>query len=196
MRIQAQYITQLAQHYQQYFGVEGTKSILDKGPREKLHPDFYVLEIPPNKRHGVFIYCTVGMSADRTDDNLIELFVFSPKSDSKLVELLTYCASYHRTSRPMNIHHTVNVGQPWLDSSICDHAFISLPYLDGNNLGIFGFEGNEIYCYWLIPITKAERDYKVENGCEALEQLFEEKELDYINPERKCLLSGEKTTLY
>ncbi|QJB34602.1 suppressor of fused domain protein [Chitinophaga oryzae] len=185
------YISQLAQHYQQYYGVEGRKHTPDKGPREKLPPVFYVLEIPPNKRHGAFVYCTVGMSADRTDDNLIELFVFSPKSDPKLVELLTYCASYHRTGRPLNIHHTVNIGQPWLDSSVCDHAFISLPYLEEEGFEIFPFDNREIHCYWLIPITKEERSYKVENGCEALEQLFEEKELDYINPERKCLVTGK-----
>lgn len=186
-----QYITQLEQHYQHYFGVEGRKNILDKGPVEKLHPDFYVLEIPPNKRHNTFVYCTVGMSADRTDDNLIELFVLSPKADPKLTELLTYCASYHRTGRPLNIQHTVNVGQPWLDNSGCDHAFISLPYLDGNDLKLFNFGGHEINCYWLIPITREERDYKIENGCEALEQLFEAKELDYLNPDRKCLVTGE-----
>ncbi|RBL92919.1 suppressor of fused domain protein [Chitinophaga flava] len=186
-----QYINQLEQHYQQYFGVEGRKNILDKGPKEKLHPDFYVLEIPPNSRHNAFVYCTVGMSADRMDDNLIELFVFSPKADHKLVELMTYCASYHRTGRPLNIHHTVNVGQPWLDSSVCDHAFISLPYLDKDDLAFFNFEGRQIHCYWLIPITKEERDYKIENGCEALEQLFEEKQLDYLNPDRNCLITGK-----
>jgi len=185
-----QYIDQLEQHYQNYFGQAGRKKVLDKGPREKSHPDFYVLEIAPNKRHGVFTYCTVGMSADRIDDNLIELFAFSPKIDAELVELMTYCASYHRTGLPLNIHHTVNIGQSWLDNSVCDHGFISLPYLDGQDLELFNFEGNEIHCYWLIPITKEERDYKVENGCEALEQLFEEKSLDYINPNRKCLVTG------
>lgn len=185
-----QYINALEHHYQVYFGFEGRKKVLDKGPGEKLHADFYVLEIPPNKRHSAFTYCTVGMSADRMDDNLIELFAFSPKPDYKLVELMTYSASYHRNGLPLNIHHTVNIGQSWLDNSICDHAFISLPYLDGQDLELFNFGGHEIHCYWLIPITKEERDYKIENGCEALEQLFEEKQLDYINPDRKCLVTG------
>src|SRR5690348_11901648 len=100
----------------------------------------------------MFVYCTVGMSADRTDENLVELFVFSPKPDSQLVELMTICASYHRNKLPLNIHHTVNIGHPWLDDSVCDHGFISLPYLDGPELEIFKFEGLEIHCYWLIPI--------------------------------------------
>lgn len=185
------YIAQLARHFEQYFGVEGKKRILDNGPKEKLHADFHVLEFPPNARHGLFVYCTVGMSADRMDEHLIELFAFSPKPDLKLVEMMTYCASYHRTGLPLNIHHTVNIGQPWLDSSICDHAFISLPYLDGQGIEIFDFEQHEIHCYWLIPITRAERNYKMEHGCEALEQLFEEKGLDYANPGRACLVAGK-----
>ncbi len=190
MSTPSEYINQLAQHYQQYYGVEGKKHTLGSGPRAKLHPGFHILEFPPNKRHGAFVYCTAGMSADRTDDNLIELFVFSPKASHQLVELLTYCASYHRTGLPLNIHHTVNIGQPWLDNSVCDHAFISLPYLEAGGFEIFPFDDREVHCYWLIPITKEERDYKVENGCEALEQLFEEKELDYINPRRACLITG------
>jgi hypothetical protein len=117
---------------------------LTKGPKEKLHPDFFVLEVPPNDRHSMFIYCTVGMSADRMDDNLIELFIFSPNPSNQLVEVMTYCASYHRNKLPLNIHHTVNIGQPWLDNSICDHGFISLPYFDGPELELFKFEGNEI----------------------------------------------------
>jgi len=183
------YTDELRQHYETYFALTGKKLTLDKGPKEKLHSNFYVLEFPPNKIHGMFCYCTVGMSADRLDGNLIELVVYAPKSNNTLVELLTVCASYHRNVLPLNIHHTVNIGQPWLDNSKCDHAFISLPYLDGQEFELFNFEGNEVHCYWLIPITEKERDYKMENGCEVLEQLFEDKHLDYLNPNRACLIS-------
>ncbi len=184
------YIARLRQHFETFFGSKGKALTLDKGPQEKLHSDFFVLEFPPNKRHSMFCYCTVGMSADRLDENQIELVLYAPKPDASLVELLTVCASYHRNVLPLNIHHTVNIGQPWLDHSKCDHAFISLPYLDGEELELFNFEGNAVHCYWLIPITEKERDYKIDNGCEALEQLFEEKQLDYLNPDRNCLLDN------
>jgi hypothetical protein len=183
------YADKLRQHYEAYFGLTGKRLILDKGPKEKLHPEFYVLEFLPNQKHNMFCYCTVGMSADRLDKDSIELVIYAPKADSALVELLTICASYHRNILPLNIHHTVNIGQPWLDESKCNHAFISLPYLDGEELELFCFEEREIHCYWLIPITEEERDYKVESGCEALEQLFEEKQVDYLNPSRACLLT-------
>ena len=43
---------------------------------------------------------------------------------------------------------------------------------------------------WLIPITANERDYKKEYGVEALETLFEENSLDYLNPLRASLVAG------
>jgi hypothetical protein len=182
------YINSLILHYESYYGKNGKHLNLEYGPKEKLHPDFFILELTPNKRHSMFCYCTVGMSADRFDDNLIELVVYSPHADNSIVELLTFCASYHRNKLPLNIHHTVNVGQPWLHNSKCDHGFISLPYLEGQDLEIFNFGEHKIHCYWLIPITEKERDYKIDKGCEALEQLFEQKQLDYLNPNRESLV--------
>jgi len=183
------YTDKLRQHYEKYFGTIGAKLILETGPKEKLHPSFYVLEFKPNAKHDFWVYCSVGMSLDRDDSNLIELFVYSPRQDKAQVELITVSASYHRQKIPLNIHHTVNVGRPWLDNSLCDYAFISLPYLDGEELELFKYNEMTYHCYWLIPITEKEREYKIEKGCEALEQLFEDKQLDYLNPERKCLLT-------
>jgi len=182
------YTNSLKQHYESYFGKSGKQLKLDRGPIEKLHSDFYVLELTPNDKHNMFCYCTVGMSVDRFDENLIELVLYSPRPDNSIVELLTCCASFHRNKMPLNIHHTVNVGQPWLGNSKCDHGFISLPYLEGEQLELFDFGDKTIHCYWFIPITEKERDYKIENGCEALEQLFEEKQIDYLNPNRDSLV--------
>lgn len=186
------YVAELSRHYENYFGVTGKRLKLNKGPVEKLHPDFFILEFPPNGRHDMFCYCTVGMSADRFDENLIELFIYSPKSDESLVELLTVCASYHRNGLPLNLHHTVNIGRSWLDKSKCDHCFVSKPYLDGEELELFQYDEQEICCYWVIPITETERDFKIENGSEELEQLFEDKQLNYLDPYRDCLVNPSK----
>ncbi|MBB5636810.1 hypothetical protein HDE68_002723 [Pedobacter cryoconitis] len=182
------YIEELTLHYQAYFGLPGKPLKLTKGPTEKLHSDFVVLEFPPTDKNAMFCYCTVGMSVDRSDDHLIELFVYAPKADMQLVELLTVCASYHRNKSPLGLDHTVNIGQPWLDNSKCDHGFISWPYLDGEDLAVFEVEGKGVGCYWLIPITEQERDYKIEAGTEALEQLFEDKGIDYLNSGRESLV--------
>ena len=183
------YTETLRKHYKKYFGTSGSIKRWTKGPQDKLHPDFYVLEVGPNQVHNMWTYLTVGMSLDRTDDNLVELFIYSPNQDDSLVELLTINASFHRNSEPLNIHHTVNIGQPWISNSGCDHGFISLPYLDGEELELFEYNDRTFHCYWFIPITELERDYKIEKGCEALEQLFEDKQLDYLNPQRNCLIA-------
>ena len=182
------YIKELTQHYEHHFGIKGKDVTLKDGPVEKLHSAFRVFEFPPNKEHNFYCYCTVGMSVDRVDDSLVELVVYSLGPERSLIVLLTVCASYHRNGLPLNLGHTVNVGQPWLYNSLCDHGFISLPYLDGPKLEQFHFGAQKIHCYWFIPITIQERDYKMKHGAEALEQLFEEKQLDYLNPNRKNLV--------
>jgi hypothetical protein len=58
-----------------------------------------------------------------------------------------------------------------LGDSKYDHGFISSPYLHGEDLEVFHFNRNVINCYWAIPIREMERDYKIEKGCEVLEQL-------------------------
>ena len=45
-----------------------------------------------------------------------------------------------------------------------------------------------IKCYWLIAITIAERNFKIVNGVEVLEDLFEKVSIDYLNPDRKSVV--------
>lgn len=125
---------------------------------------------------------------DRDDNNLIELITYSKNLDKSRVELLTLNASFHRNSEPLNLHHTVVVGQLTDFDTTCDHGFISLPYIEGEELEIINLNGREIHCYWFIPITEKERDYKIEFGCDALEDLFEEKQFDYLDEQRRSLV--------
>lgn len=182
------YTKHLARHYEDHFDAEGTRITIHN---DYLHKHFFILEIPPNRRHNMYAYCTVGMSADRLDHHLTELFVYSPKQSNELVQLLTHCATYHRNKLPLKTHHAIHMGQPWLENSQCDHGFLSLPYLDGQGLEVFPFEGHAIHCHWLIPITNLEREYRLKYGRKALEKLFLKKQLDYLNPGRKCLVTGD-----
>ncbi|TSJ38646.1 suppressor of fused domain protein [Mucilaginibacter corticis] len=183
-----QYTITLRKHYEDHFGIVGNKLRWSIDPHKKLDPFFHVLEFPPNPKHNMWTYCSVGMSPGIVSNIMVELFIFSPKEDFTLVELLTVAASYHKNAEPLDIHHTFNIGRPWLDNSKCDHCFISLPYLDGEKLEFFDFGGKTTHCYWVIPITESEQNYKIEKGCNALEDLFEENAIDYINPQRKSLV--------
>jgi hypothetical protein len=133
----------------------------------------------------MWTYATCGMAACRTE-NPIELHLFSPVRCEKHVELLTAIAHYHCTSQALGLGHTVNFGRPWIAASECDYGVISLPYLDGPSIEEFHPGGNApmIRCLWLVPITKADRDFKVTFGLEALEERFERAKFNFLDPAR------------
>jgi len=182
------YTDELRRHYESFYGVGGDKVTWDIGPTHKLHPEFFILELGPSKRHQMWTYATVGMSLDRDDENLIELITYSRERDKSRIELLTVSASFHRNFAPLNLHHTVVVGQLKDSNTTCDHGFISIPYIEGEELEIININGQQIHCYWFIPITEKEKNFKIEFGCDALEDLFEGKQFDYLDKDRKSLV--------
>ena len=157
------------------------------GPVYQVSQEFETLEFPPSDTRDMWTYATSGMSSI-TSDSFIELHVFSARQCEALATLLTAVAHYHQTEQVLFVGHTVNFGIPWQESSPCTYGLISMPYLDGPGLEEMQYEHKEVDCYWLIPITKAERDFKKANGLEALEELFDENGLDYVNPYRKSVV--------
>jgi hypothetical protein len=182
------YTSELRRHLESFYGARGNSLTWDKGPMHKLHPEFFILEFEPSHRHQMWTYATVGMSMDRADDNLVELTTYSSERDPSRVELLVVSASFHRNVAPLNLHQTVFVGQLTDSNTTCDHGFISLPYIEGEEFEIFKHNGAEIHCYWFVPITKEERDFKIKFGPDALEDLFEENQFDYLDKTRESLV--------
>ena len=123
-----------------------------------------------------------------TDPFPVELHLFSPSQTERHVELLTVIAHYHHTARSLGLGDTVNFGRPWLPSSLCDHGLISLPYLNGPNLEQLTCADGLVRCLWLVPITKAEVDYKKTHGIEALEKRFEDAQFDYAAQLRRSVV--------
>ena len=82
------------------------------------------------------------------------------------------------------LHHIAKLDRPWLNESRCDYAYISRPYLDGPELEAFEVEGVRAACFWLVPITEGETGYAREHGAEALEELFEKRKMNFLDPER------------
>jgi Suppressor of fused protein (SUFU) len=78
-----------------------------------------------------------------------------------------------------------------LDDSSCNHFLVSLPYTFGPQLEVCSVGGENIHLYWLLPITKDEKDFKTENGLDALEAKFEEKGLPYWRPERPSVIQPD-----
>ncbi|WP_433557707.1 suppressor of fused domain protein [Pseudonocardia xinjiangensis] len=140
--------------------------------------------VRPSGRRRMWTYATCGMSQPG-GDRMLELHMFGPRPAWELVEILTVVAHFHRTGSALGIGHTVNLGRSWIDNSPCDHALVSLPYLDGPSLENLSLpDGSTVRCAWLIPITSAEVRYKKKHGLEALEERFEAGGLDHLDPHR------------
>lgn len=182
------YKNQVTNHYISIWGREYESFTWNDGPYSELGNDFCVLEFPPHDSRTMWTYSTCCMSTPKEGDP-IELHLFSPDKDESMVELLTVLAHFHQFGEKLNVWHTVNFGKPWKPDSLCSYGLISLPYLDGPNLELFKLDDEKIiHFYWLIPITKAELIFKQKSGIENLEEIFERKAFNYIDPLRKSVV--------
>jgi hypothetical protein len=173
-------------HYEKCWGQAEGISPFNKGPVSELPSDFDVLVLPPCNERIIWTYATVGM-AQPGDDEPMELHLFSPYRSDEITEILYAVGHFHRTGTRLDLGHSVNFGHPWLPGSQCDHGLVSLPYLDGPKLEVGQIGTEWVRFYWLVPITTGEKVYKVRHGLEALETLFEEGALDYVNPARPSM---------
>ncbi len=180
---------QIQNHYQRVWNSSGVPNYWYKGPIQTLPNDFCVLEFAPTNARDMWTYATCCFWST-LDEHPIELHVFSSKQDGSIVELLTLIAHFHRNESKLDLNHTVNFGRPWQNDSTCDHGLISLPFLDGPVLEDAHIDGHKgiIKCYWLIPVTKKEVEFKKLLGIEHLEEKFEETGLNYLNPHRESVV--------
>jgi hypothetical protein len=123
----------------------------------------------------------------------LELFLYSPTAADSHRELLSAVAAFHQQEAPLSVGHTVNFGRPWLPGSLARYGLVSLPYLEGPALEWLRRPGEPAIRFgWIIPITAAERNFKMSHGLEALETVFD-KGFDYLNPGRPSVCAtGEK----
>ena len=132
-----------------------------------------MLRFAPRPERSLWTYATCGL-----DPNL-ELHVHVDARCDDTIAILYAIAHYHRTAAPLELHHTVNFGRPWVPQSLCTHGFISRPYLDGPTIE---------WSSWLIPITEAELALKKRDGVEALESAFENAPFLYASPLRPSVV--------
>lgn len=183
------YQNKILEHYISIWGDSFKIYLWDQGPFQKLPYDFRVLEFSPHGDRTIWTYATCCMSQPE-DQQPIELFIFSEIQNSELIELLTTVVYYHRNTSKLGLNHTLNFGKPWQKESKCEYGFISLPYLDGPDLEnlLIHETHKQVGFYWLIPVTKAEVDFKKKFGVEALEMKFDTPGFDYVDHARKSLV--------
>ncbi|MCL2849219.1 MAG: suppressor of fused domain protein [Micrococcales bacterium] len=190
----ADLLTGLREHYRAHWG-EFTEHTLGKGPVHELQSEFAVLRFAPREDREAWTYATCGMAQTSApcEHQRVEVFVLAPHEDESLVELLTIIAWFHANREALGLGHTVNFGRPWHAGSQCDHGLLSLPHLDRPSVGLFGWQPEvSVQVLWLIPITMAERDFKIAEGLDALEDRFEQTGLHYLDPFRDSVVSRRR----
>lgn len=156
------------------------------GPAAEELPGLRVAEFAPGPRTGLWVYATVG-GWEARDDPRLELLIAAPERDERHVELVTMAAWYHGR-RGLGAGHTLPIGEPWLPGSACDCFLVSLPYPFGPELEVCNLRDGHLHVLWLLPITAAEREFKVREGVEALEQRFDASALEYWVPGRASVV--------
>jgi len=118
-----------------------------------------------------------------------EFCVLSAEPSPRIVELLAMLAYYHQTTG-LGLGHTLPIGEPWLPGSACDCFLLSTPYPFGPELELCGLGDLRLRVLWALPITMAERAFKVAHGLEALEERFDAAALEYWNVERASVVAS------
>lgn len=170
-------------HLREFFaGHENTEHQWTLGPAPDELPRLRVSEFSPGPRTGLWVYASIGAWEARADPRL-EFVLAAPVPDQRHVELVTMVTWYHGR-RGLGVGHTLPIGEPWLPGSACEFFLVSLPYPFGPQLEVCNFAGWHLHVLWLLPITAAEREFKVREGVEALEQRFDACGLQYWAPDR------------
>lgn len=178
----------VANHQHKYFAGHVSVERRWPGPIDQRAPGMRVHEFAPGPRTPAWTYASVGVwSATHTaEGHGLEFVMLAPGQYDRMVELVTLAAFFHAgpESQRLDLGHTVPIGEPWLPGSSCDHLLVSLPYTFGPELEWTEWEGGHARHLWLLPITEAERQFKVEFGQEALEQRLENAAVVPTDPQR------------
>jgi len=178
-------VTALAWHLRSFFKGHSIDLVSwPKGPIENVLPGFKVHRISPGPKSQLWTYVSSGAHrVSQPNSGPLEFALMSEKDNPRCVELLAMVAHYH-FGHGLGVGHTLTVGEPWLPRSTCTAMLVSVPYPYGPAFEICKFPQGHVHILWLLPITEAEREFKVAHGVEKLEDLFEQRAVKYWAPDR------------
>ncbi|SDJ08999.1 Suppressor of fused protein (SUFU) [Frankineae bacterium MT45] len=175
----------LEEHVRRCFaGREVETFTWSRGPILSQNPHFRALRIAPRSADELWTYVSVGgWAATESDNHGLEFILCTQNEEASAVESLARTVYYHRGGT-LGLGHTLPIGQPWLPGSVCDHLLISAPYPFTSDLSTCHIGDRHVDFVWMVPITEAERDLKVQAGLDALESHFENVGLRYWQTNR------------
>lgn len=182
-------VAAIRSHYQSFFsGHKSTTERWERGPINAVVPGFEVFRAAPGPAINLWTYCSVGACRLWHDKSgLMEFAILAAEEDRRIVELLAMTTHYH-AGHDLGFGHSLPIGEPWLAGSLCDHWLVSKPYPLGPEFEICNIGDTHVHVAWMLPIAESERDFKMAQGVEALEQRFEDVGLEYWDVEPQAVV--------
>jgi hypothetical protein len=181
----------LEQHVLTFFQGHVTRDApLPEGPIHERLPGFRVVMVAPGPRLGMWTYVSIGAYQVRDGEHAQE-FIFVGEQDLPIhAAILTITAYYHAgpADHRLGVGHTVPMGKPWMPGSLCNHVLVSLPYPFGPELERCEIPHGHVQFLWLLPITRAEKEFRHRENLEELERRFDEAAIEYWDPARPSVV--------
>ncbi|AGX44481.1 suppressor of fused domain protein [Clostridium saccharobutylicum] len=178
------------------FDAFGGKPLVTKYWDDKKENSIDILSCSDRPYNGITSYSTIGLSS----------YSIGYKADTVplRVEIVGACASGVDCFRNIvascafNIMNTKfkcypgvifeNVVKFYMPDCFMKHILFISPFLWDDRLKTLSFEDKKVAWLLAIPISEEEFKYAKDKGSDALEELFEEKQIDIFNLNRKSIL--------
>lgn len=157
-------------------------------------PHIDVYRHPPNEARSFYTYVTGGMSdlpmasPEQLGNEFrrAEIVFYSETESDDYFELLRFLARFvHDNQTWLHWDHTIPNGQPpepLFGSQTLDTFFFMPSIVEPDNefAERLQIDGDPVHLLWLVPITTAECELKLESGSEALYELFEQNQHPFV----------------
>jgi hypothetical protein len=189
LRLVAGFEAAVERHVRAFFeGHACTARVWAPGPMRELLPDFRVIEVAPGPKSAHWTYVSAGGAVlSRPDAEPLEFVLVAPEANARHVEIVTMVAHYNH-GIALGEAHTMPIGDPWLPGSRADHMLLTRPTTFGEAFERIAAPDGHGRILELVPITAAERDYKIAEGYGALMARLEAARADLRRPDRASVV--------
>jgi hypothetical protein len=154
-------------------------------------PEFHIAKIRPEQSGGMWVFASIGAwQASALEGHGTEFVAVAGSESGAVMEHVAMAAYYHAgpVENRLGVGHTVPIGESWEEGSALDVLLVTRPYIFGPTLEHCELPAQHVQVLWIIPISQAERALARRDGFETLEALFEESNVDYLDPFRPSLV--------
>ncbi len=123
------------------------------------------------------------------DEIRLEFVISSPTESPSNVETLAMVAHLHADEQHrLSLGKTIEIGRPWIEGANCDFLLVALPYPYGPRLEWAAAGSKRVRFLWLMPVTRAEANFVLSHGAEALEQRFDTAAVNAVAVRRESVV--------